>query len=220
MKIYTLSISGLIISSLLFSCKKNELPVPDNLVMDIESCKPKDKKNLYVGMEFQGGIIFYLDETGKHGLISAKEDLGPAPWGCYGTSITAAQGQGLDDGLSNTLAIIANCPEPGIAARLCDGYIVREKGDHGKKYDDWFMPSFGQFTSILYVLKSASGLCQKTYWVSSEAYGDFMAIPIDPKKQAWEINCQCAIPNPDINGIFPAPRPKAGAYLVRPIRAF
>lgn len=217
MKIHIFTLSGLIITALLFSCKKNELPIPDNLVMDIESCKPKDKKNLYVGMEHQGGIIFRLDETGKHGLIVAKEDLGPAPWGCYGTSIPAAQG---GDGLANTLAILANCPEPGIAARLCDEYTVREKGDHGKKYDDWFMPSFGQFTSILYVLKSASGLCQKTYWVSSEAYGDFKAIPIDPKKQAWKINCQCAIPNPDINGIFPQPAGKSGEYLVRPIRAF
>ena len=217
MKPFSFFISGITLSVILFSCEKTDIPASKNLEMDIESCKPKDKKNLYVGMEYQGGIIFYLDETGKHGLISAKEDLGPAPWGCYGTSIPAAQG---GDGLTNTLAILANCPEPGIAARLCDGYIVREKGDHGKKYDDWFMPSFGQFTSILYFLKSASGLCQKSYWVSSEAYGDFKGIPIDPKKQAWEINCQCAIPNPDINGIFPRPAGKSGNNLVRPIRAF
>ena len=218
MKIHMFTISGLIFTSLLFSCKKNELPIPDNLVMDIESCKPKNKKNLYVGMEYQGGIIFKLDETGKHGFIVAKEDLGPAPWGCYGTSIPAAQ---VGDGLANTLAILANCPEPGIAARLCDAYIVREKGDHGKKYDDWFMPSFGQFYAIGNILKDQAKLiCNRSYLTSDESYGSFKAIPLDPNTQAWKLNIICmengswshAVPNPFAS--------KKVSYYVRPIRAF
>ena len=31
-------------------------------------------------MEIYGGIIFYVDETGNHGLVSAKEDIGFYPW--------------------------------------------------------------------------------------------------------------------------------------------
>ena len=28
-----------------------------------------------VGMEAEGGIVFYVDETGEHGLVAAMEDL-------------------------------------------------------------------------------------------------------------------------------------------------
>ena len=36
-------------------------------------CGKKDKV-LAIGLPYQGGIIAYIDETGKHGLIAAKED--------------------------------------------------------------------------------------------------------------------------------------------------
>lgn len=36
---------------------------------------------LQIGDAYQGGIIFYLDETGQHGLIAAKKDItGEADW--------------------------------------------------------------------------------------------------------------------------------------------
>ncbi len=218
MKTHAIALIVFTFSSILFSCQKTEMPVPDNLVMDIESCKPKDKKNLYVGMDYQGGIIFYLDETGKHGLISAKEDLGPAPWGCSGTSIPAAQD--FTDGRANTIAILANCSERGIAARLCDKYVVREKGDHGKKYDDWFMPSFTQLNNIQGALKSTSGLCEKAYWVSNQANGSFQAIPVDPNLKAWRIHYYCGSIDPESWMPYHSPGNKYDKLLVRPIREF
>tara|TARA_B110000977_G_scaffold192730_1_gene266635 strand:+ start:1149 stop:1430 length:282 start_codon:yes stop_codon:yes gene_type:complete len=36
-----------------------------------------------IGSLYQGGIVFYVDQTGEHGLLSAMEDLeGTYGWGC------------------------------------------------------------------------------------------------------------------------------------------
>ena len=41
----------------------------------------------------QGGIVFYVDETGQHGLVAAMEDLGQFEWGCFGENVNGADGQ-------------------------------------------------------------------------------------------------------------------------------
>ena len=39
-----------------------------------------------VGMEAEGGIVFYVDSTGQHGLVAAMEDLpGTYVFGCWCT---------------------------------------------------------------------------------------------------------------------------------------
>jgi hypothetical protein len=38
-----------------------------------------DTQALKVGQEYQSGIIFYVDSTGKHGLIAAPYDIGKYP---------------------------------------------------------------------------------------------------------------------------------------------
>ena len=35
-----------------------------------------------IGQEHEGGIIFYVDPSGEHGLIAARVDQGEAEWGC------------------------------------------------------------------------------------------------------------------------------------------
>ncbi len=42
------------------------------------------KEELKIGQTYQGGIIFYLDASGDHGLIAAPADQGVTSWGCYG----------------------------------------------------------------------------------------------------------------------------------------
>ena len=40
----------------------------------------------HLGDSYAGGIIFYIDFTGQHGLISATTDQSTgAQWGCFGT---------------------------------------------------------------------------------------------------------------------------------------
>ena len=62
--------------------------------------------NVQIGDEAFGGIVFYVDESGEHGLVSALEDLpGTYEWGCYGIS-TGANGQGIGTGYQNTMDIV------------------------------------------------------------------------------------------------------------------
>ena len=42
----------------------------------------------FVGMEAEGGIVFYVDETGSRGLVAALEDIeGTYQWGCNGINV-------------------------------------------------------------------------------------------------------------------------------------
>lgn len=84
-----------------------------------------------VGSRFGGGIVFYVDGTGKHGLIIARNGLGlTGNWGCEGVSVPGTQ-TALSTGEANTTLIANSCSEAGIAARLC---MDLEYND----YDDWF----------------------------------------------------------------------------------
>ncbi|MDB2653242.1 hypothetical protein N9Y35_01550 [Flavobacteriales bacterium] len=87
-----------------------------------------------VGMEAQGGIVFYVDETGEHGLVASIEDLGQYEWGCYGTGLSGASGISIGSGYQNTLDIVSGCSETPIAASEALGY-------ESKGYSDWYLPS-------------------------------------------------------------------------------
>jgi hypothetical protein len=97
-----------------------------------------------VGDFAHGGIVFWIDETGQHGLVCAKVDSSAGVrWyaGTYGT--TQAKGDGPYAGKANTVIIIAAQVSIGddgaiYAARICNELQVTEEG---KTYGDWFLPS-------------------------------------------------------------------------------
>ena len=73
---------------------------------------------LKIGQSYQGGIIFFVDVGGQHGLIAAKADQNGGlgiPWynGTY--FITNATADGLYAGASNTDLIIATQTAVGLA---------------------------------------------------------------------------------------------------------
>jgi tetratricopeptide (TPR) repeat protein len=47
----------------------------DNFIKKLEADKLK------IGSKYAGGIVFYLDKTGEHGLVCAEKDSGEAIWG-------------------------------------------------------------------------------------------------------------------------------------------
>ena len=135
-----------------------------------------------VGDFAQGGIVFWVDETGQHGLVAAKKDQSTGVrWyaGTYGN--TQAKGDGPFSGEANTSIIIAAQVAIGddgstYAARICNELQVTEGG---KTYGDWYLPSKEEL-DLMYQNKATidatagvnggSGFASAVYWSSTEYY--------------------------------------------------
>jgi hypothetical protein len=99
-----------------------------------------------VGDFAQGGIVFWVDETGQHGLVCAKEDQDGGSgmrWdaGTYGR--TRATGNGLFAGELNTAIIISSQVSIGddghdYAAQICNYLQITQ---NSVIYGDWYLPS-------------------------------------------------------------------------------
>ena len=123
----------------------------------------------------RGGIIFYIDETGQHGLVAAMEDTddetyqwGSYEWGCYGTSISGADGTSIGTGYQNTLDIVSGCSETPIAASEALAYVSVEG------YSDWYLPSRDELYEMYSTIGQGGsegnigGFENYWYWSSSE----------------------------------------------------
>jgi hypothetical protein len=114
--------------------------------------------DFYIGQSYGGGIIFYIDQTGKHGLIAANTDQSTgATWGCFETVIETLPYIG--SGMTNTITIVNSCGEGGIAAKIC--YDLELNG-----YSDWFLPSVNEFDKMYEIKDIIGGFDNKNYWTS------------------------------------------------------
>jgi len=130
-----------------------------------------------IGQSYGGGIIFYIDGTGQHGLIAATSDQTRSPWGCKYTQITGADGTAIYTGYQNTIDIMAGCETEGIAARLCRAYT-------GGGYSDWYLPSQDELYQM-YVKKTViGGFANDSYWSSTE-YVPASAYGLDFNTNTW-----------------------------------
>lgn len=113
-----------------------------------------------IGDLYGGGIVFYLDATGKHGLISALPGNNHSgEWGCMGVSVPGTKTE-IGTGQANTKLIIAACTADN-AAKWCDDLV-----DNG--YKDWFLPSRDELAEM-YKYKDLIGFNDVARWSSSEA---------------------------------------------------
>lgn len=90
----------------------------------------------YIGESFGGGVVFYVYDNGKHGLIVSTEDQGTeVKWYNGGTYITTnAFRDGVNAGLLNTERIILSQGAGNYAAQIAANY-------KGGGYGDWYLPS-------------------------------------------------------------------------------
>ena len=134
-----------------------------------------------IGDIYQGGVVFYIlgpGETGyvsgeTHGLVVAMSDVASGEWGCYDIDlpnvpnvyynggVPVGQGAEIGDGISNTNAILLDCP--GAPAALA----ARSLGE------DWFLPSINELKKIYdnkTTLGGVSGFIALSnyYWTSTE----------------------------------------------------
>lgn len=115
-----------------------------------------------IGEIYQGGMIFYVDGTGQHGLISATMDQGNAYWGCENSFITGTSTD-LGTGQANTLAIVSQCGISGTAARICNELVLNG-------YDDWYLPSKDELFLMHQNLhlQGLGDFIMSRYWSSSQ----------------------------------------------------
>ena len=113
-----------------------------------------------VGSRFGGGIVFYVDGTGKHGLISARQGLGyTGTWGCGGVGVPGTQ-TAVGTGEANTTLLANNCSDANIAASFCDNLVLNG-------YDDWFLPSKDEL-NLMYINRVTIGFSDEARWSSSQ----------------------------------------------------
>ena len=128
-------------------------------------------EQLSIGDSYQGGIIFWLDATGQHGLIAATADQSTGIQWYNGISrYTGTIGDGLYSGSMNTAMIVstqmADNQAGNFAAKVCSDYSVTISGI---TYGDWYLPSLYEL-DLLYLQSTLVGGFDtaKIYWSSCE----------------------------------------------------
>ena len=163
MKFFRITFLFLVGITLLISCKKTGCTDPEALNY-LESASKDDHSCYYfwIGQHHEGGDIFYIDKTRKHGLITARFDLLSTPWGCYGTIIQGADDRTVGGGLQNSLDILAGCG-PNTPAGMC--LALDTLG-----YNDWYLPSIEELKGLSKTLGKVgqANLGSGYYWTSTE----------------------------------------------------
>lgn len=127
-----------------------------NLQAEIDKLDTKKK----VGDLYQGGIIFYVDETGQHGLIAALQDSDAGHEWCDVNTFTNATGDGIGAGVSNTSIIVGACG-PNSAAKYAADLQV-------DTYGDWYLPSKRELYQLWLERDVVGGFGGNQYWSSTE----------------------------------------------------
>lgn len=174
-----------------------------------------------IGDNYDGGVVFFVDGTGQHGLIAAKEDVSFSYIDAYGAgeidgayrwstgqyrvvsrsdfaekrlSVTSPS---IGEGAANTKKILAQFP-PAVFPKSASAVATAYRGGG---YSDWFLPSKEELNQLYLNRAVVGNLAPNFYWSSTEESAD----------HAW---FQCFT-----NGRQYATN-KTHVNLVRPVRAF
>jgi len=148
------------------------------LVSDANGNASWEKKTYEIGEYAHGGVVFWLDETGMHGLVCAIEDASDGfTWESYDETsnhYTGAHADGIYGGKINTAIIRAAYMGMGFilqnAATLALKYM-------GGNYGDWYLPSkyelglmyHQRYTiNVTAIINGGEAFENSWYWSSSE----------------------------------------------------
>ena len=143
------------------------IEITDNVISTIEGI------SLSIGDIYQGGIIFWLDDSGEHGLVAAISDQNTVQWYNGSFTNTEARGDGVGGGEMNTMLIIANLGNDSnaYAAGVCANLVIT---DGVVDYGDWYLPSKYEL-NLMYTNLHLAGLGNfntLSYWSSTEIDSD------------------------------------------------
>ena len=135
------------------ACNYNPEATLDNnsceYVLEGFDCDGNELTQYQVGDLTEGGIVFYVDETGQHGLVAALEDLTEGAtdpygfgfgyeWGCYFENVSGADGEAIGTGYQNTMDIVnQGCATENGGITAAQAALDAEIND----YSDWYLPS-------------------------------------------------------------------------------
>ena len=158
---------------------------------------------LSIGDTTQGGIIFYLDPSGCHGLVCALTDQSSGTaWYNVSYIDTRAYGSGLFEGKYNTKMINWEQGGSTSASAICTAYTVGS-------FNDWYLPSIEELNKMYLNigqgnalgLGNIGGFANNYYWSSTEF----------ATNGAWRQDFSFGVQNVSI---------KSYNYVARAVRAF
>jgi Protein of unknown function (DUF1566) len=151
-----------------------------------------------IGQLYGGGIVFYVDGTGQHGLIAATSDQSIGlKWYNASFIATNAAGLAIGTGAANTTSIINIQGNALYAATLCRQFY------NGGGFSDWYLPSLFELNELFLRKAVIGGFANNSYWSSSEFDNSY----------AWYINFGAVGPNQSYTS-------KSSGNYVRAIRSF
>lgn len=116
------------------------------------------------------GLVFNVQNssTARYRFAEAKELSNSYAWGCENwdnTSLSYGTYYGTWRAEDNTNAIVNNCSQSSIAAKICFNLV-------SENFSDWLLPSGGDL-ALIYNLngKSSISFTKDNYWSSSEYDG-------------------------------------------------
>ena len=163
--------------------------------------------NIQIGDYHEGGIVFYVDESGQHGLVASVSNIGsfdwePTSWGAsswnnYTNIIGTTTLFGF--GESNTNSIISQLP----ISYVQQSASAKANQHQFNGFNDWYLPSKEELELMYYHLNDENTFSNGEYWTSSQYNINF----------AWSYFVSLSN-----NGSFYIP--KGENAIVRPIRSF
>lgn len=135
----------------------------------------------YIGEFYGGGVIFWVDKTGEHGLICSAHDISSDQlWSNNIGTLVGLAAQSDWNGSSNSFEIMQQPGHTNSAAKLCDDYTNDDFGTG--VYGDWYLPAIDQLSLLFqakYMIDKALDndgnsltlvLSKAAYWSSTEAF--------------------------------------------------
>ena len=149
------------------------------------------KINLKVGQKLYGGIIFYIDESGNHGLVASLKDLpGTYQWGCYKEHVdyNLPERSELGTGYQNTKDIVSQ----GCATENGGISAAQAALDYESEDSDWYLPSDYELLEMYISIGPGAsqgniGGFMYQYYLSSTGYDYSSAIGINFDDGEWGI---------------------------------
>jgi hypothetical protein len=202
-----------------------------SIFLIFHSCNKSISKSRHVGDRFGGGIVFYVDSTGQHGLIAAMFDLavaGYGPWGLPNPAdsfdIAYPYTQIAPGNWMSPLATDTSVMSGDANSVLIDNFFHNstDASDLCRKltldgYNDWFLPSSGAASEMCKQQSLLGGINDTAiYWtstiISPNKSDSGVAYVVFKNNFSGTISYTCACCNPDnCCGTF---------GLARPVRKF